>query len=155
MGKLNKVIDDYTLMIVGECYEDEKKYIDMIEQNGIQNNVYTHFSFVSDEDVGTYFSASDVVVLPYKTASQSGIVQIAYHFDTPVIVSNVGGLPEIVDEGKTGYSVNPDPDSFAEAIQSFFASEDNASFSMNVAEFKKRFSWETMIETIENFANVR
>lgn len=155
MGKIKKQLDDFTLLIVGECYEDESKYLDLIEQNGISKNVQTHFTFVPDEDVGTYFSASDVVILPYKTASQSGIVQIAYHYNTPVIVSNVGGLPEIVDEGKTGYTVNPDSDSFAEAIRSFFASQDDESFRLNIAEFKKRFSWDAMVETIEEIANGR
>ncbi len=152
MGKLNKDIEDYTLMIVGECYEDEKKYLDLIEQNGIQKNVQTHFSFIPDEEVSTYFSSADVVVLPYKTASQSGIVQIAYHFDTPVIVSNVGGLPEIIDEGKTGFCVDPNPESFAETILSFFTAEDKGSIRTNILEYKKRFSWEAMVETIEELA---
>jgi glycosyltransferase involved in cell wall biosynthesis len=96
-----------------------------------------------------------VVVLPYKTASQSGIVQIAYHFDTPVIVSNVGGLPEIVDEGKTGYCVDPNPESFASAIKSFFTEYNKESFKSNIADFKKRFSWNTMVTTIEELAHAR
>ncbi len=152
MGKIKRQLDDFTLLIVGECYEDESKYLDLIEQNGISECMQTHFTFVPDEDVGTYFSASDVVVLPYKTASQSGIVQIAYHYNTPVIVSNVGGLPEIVDEGKTGFCVDPNPDSFSKAIINYF-SKDRANMSAHISKFKKRFSWNSMVETIEELTD--
>ncbi|MCH7762937.1 MAG: glycosyltransferase [Candidatus Marinimicrobia bacterium] len=153
LGIIKEELTDYTLMIVGECYEDEKKYLSLIDQNGLTNSVHTNFSFIPDDDVSTYFSAADVVVLPYKSASQSGIVQIAYHFDTPVIVSNVGGLPEIVEEGKTGFCVDPNPESFAEAIRSFFATGDKESFRTNIVEYKKRFSWNAMITAIEELAH--
>ncbi len=153
MGMLKKDLNDYTLMIVGECYENEQKYSDIIEKCGLTENVRTHFSFIPDEDVGTYFSAADVVVLPYRSASQSGIVQIAYHYDTPVIVSNVGGLPEIVEEGKTGFCVDPNPESFASAIRTFFNNENKESFKSNIADYKKRFSWKGMVTAIEELAN--
>ncbi len=105
------------------------------------------------KEVGKFFATTDVVVLPYKTASQSGIVQIAYHYDTPVIVSNVGGLPEIVDEGKTGFCVEPNPGSFADAIRSFYSIEDKESFRSNIAEYKKRFSWDAMVKTVEELSH--
>ncbi len=153
VGKLKDELDDFILLIVGECYEDEQKYVELIQQCGLVDDVQTHFSFVPDEEVGKFFAATDVVVLPYKTASQSGIVQIAYHYDTPVIVSNVGGLPEIVDEGKTGFCVEPNPGSFADAIRSFYSIEDKESFRSNIAEYKKRFSWDAMVKTVEELSH--
>ena len=153
MEEIKDKLENFTLLIVGECYGDEKKYTDLINNAGITDNVQCHFSFIPDNEVGKYFSASDVIVLPYKTASQSGIVQIAYHYDTPVIVSNVGGLPEIVDEGKTGFCVEPNPGSFADAIRSFYSIEDKESFRSNIAEYKKRFSWDAMVKTVEELSH--
>ena len=107
-----------------------------------------------DNEVGKYFSASDVVVLPYKTASQSGIVQIAYHFDTPVIVSNVGGLPEIVDEGKTGYCVEPSSNAFAKAIKAFYEKDNINELNSNISDYKSQFSWDAIVNAIEELVNV-
>ena len=152
MEEIKDKLENFTLLIVGECYGDEKKYTDLINNAGITDNVQCHFSFIPDNEVGKYFSASDVIVLPYKTASQSGIVQIAYHYDTPVIVSNVGGLPEIVDDGKTGFCVEPNPSSFADAIRLFYSIQDKESFRSNIAEYKKRFSWDVMVKTVEELA---
>ena len=153
VGKLKKEMPDFLLLVVGECYENEQKYLDLIQKNELVKAVQTHFSFIPDNEVGTYFAAADVIVLPYRTASQSGIVQIAYHYDTPVIVSNVGGLPEIVDEGKTGYCVDPNPADFAGAIKTFFLHDDQESFVKNIAKYKKRFSWDVMVTTIEELVN--
>ena len=154
MEKIKDELEDYTLLIVGECYGDEKKYRDLINNAGINDHVQSHFKFVPDDEVGTYFSAADVVVLPYRTASQSGIVQIAYHYNTPVIVSNVGGLPEIVDEGNTGYCVDPTADAFAKAIKIFYEKDNISEMSSNVSHYKSRFSWDAMVKTIEDLANV-
>ena len=152
--KINTELEDYTLLIVGECYENKDKYTDLIKKAGITNNVQCHYSFVPDNEVGKYFSAADVVVLPYKTASQSGIVQIAYHFDTPVIVSNVGGLPEIVDEGKTGYCVEPSPNAFAKAIKAFYEKDNISEMNSNISDYKSQFSWDNMVKAIEELVNV-
>ena len=154
MEKINTELDDYTLLIVGECYENKAKYTDLIKNAGITDNVQCHYSFVPDNEVGKYFSASDVVVLPYKTASQSGIVQIAYHFDTPVIVSNVGGLPEIVDEGKTGYCVEPSSNAFAKAIKAFYEKDNISELNSNISDYKSQFSWNAMVNAIEELVNV-
>ena len=154
MEKINTELEDYTLLIVGECYENKDKYTDLIKKAGITNNVQCHYSFIPDNEVGKYFSAADVVVLPYKTASQSGIVQIAYHFDTPVIVSNVGGLPEIVDEGKTGYCVEPSPNSFAKAIKAFYEKDNISEMNSNISDYKSQFSWDNMVKAIEKLVNV-
>ena len=150
VGKIKDEINDMKLLIVGECYEDKEKYLDLIKKMKITELTNTYFEFIPDDQVSTYFSAADVCVLPYKSASQSGIVQIAYHYNTPVIVSNVGGLPEIVDEGKTGFCVSPDPDSFANVIKQFFEQKKLIQFKENIINYKKRFSWEHMVSTIEN-----
>ena len=154
MEKINTELEDYTLLIVGECYENKGKYTDLIKKAGITDNVQCHYYFVPDNEVGKYFSASDVVVLPYKTASQSGIVQIAYHFNTPVIVSNVGGLPEIVDEGKTGYCVEPSPNAFAKAIKAFYEKDNISELNSNISDYKSQFSWNAMVNAIEELVNV-
>ena len=154
MEKIKTELEDYTLLIVGECYENENKYTELIKKAGITDNVKCHYSFIPDNEVGKYFSAADVVVLPYKTASQSGIVQIAYHFDTPVIVSNVGGLPEIVDEGKTGYCVEPSPNAFAKAIKAFYENDNISEMNSNISEYKSQFSWDAMVKAIEKLVNV-
>ena len=153
MEKINTELEDYTLLIVGECYENKGKYTDLIKKAGITDNVQCHYYFVPDNEVGKYFSASDVVVLPYKTASQSGIVQIAYHFNTPVIVSNVGGLPEIVDEGKTGYCVEPSPNAFAKAIKAFYEKDNISEMNSNISDYKSQFSWDNMVKAIEKLVN--
>ena len=154
MEKIKTELEDYTLLIVGECYENENKYTELIQKAGITDNVKCHYSFIPDNEVGKYFSAADVVVLPYKTASQSGIVQIAYHFDTPVIVSNVGGLPEIVDEGKTGYCVEPNSNAFAKAIKAFYENDNISEMNSNISEYKSQFSWDAMVKAIEKLVNV-
>ena len=154
MEKINTELDDYTLLIVGECYENKAKYTDLIKNAGITDNVQCHYSFVPDNEVGKYFSASDVVVLPYKSASQSGIVQIAYNFDTPVIVSNVGGLPEIVDEGKTGYCVEPSSNAFAKAIKAFYDKDNINELNSNISDYKSQFSWDAIVNAIEELVNV-
>jgi len=154
MEKINTELDDYTLLIVGECYENKAKYTDLIKNAGITDNVQCHYSFVPDNEVGKYFSASDVVVLPYKSASQSGIVQIAYNFDTPVIVSNVGGLPEIVDEGKTGYCVEPSSNAFAKAIKAFYEKDNINELNSNISDYKSQFSWDGIVNAIEELVNV-
>jgi len=153
MEKINTELEDYTLLIVGECYENKGKYTNLIKKAGITDNVQCHYYFVPDNEVGKYFSASDVVVLPYKTASQSGIVQIAYHFNTPVIVSNVGGLPEIVDEGKTGYCVEPSPNAFAKAIKAFYEKDNISEMNSNISDYKSQFSWDNMVKAIEELVN--
>ena len=99
-----------------------------------------------------YFVASDLVVLPYESATQSGIVQIAFGFDKPVIVTNVGGLSDVVEDGKTGYIVEPrNGQALAEAISKYFMQHKQEEFSQNVKKESYRFSWDRMVEKIESF----
>lgn len=148
---LSKHLKDFKLIIAGECYENPQKYYDIINRLDIEHSLEIRMEFISDSDVKCYFSAADVVVLPYKTATQSGITQIAYNFNRPVILSDVGGLSEIIIDGKTGYVVNPNSNDVTNAISKFFADNKFQEFHDNIIEYKKNFSWETFAERLIEF----
>jgi len=140
------------LLIVGEFWEDKEKYIDQIKQLGIENYVHIIDRYVPNEEVSLYFSVADVVVLPYISATQSGIIQIAYGFDKPVITTNVGGLPDVVKNGKTGFIVpSGDANALSKAIVSYFEGKKEREFQVNIKKQKDIFSWNKMVETIESF----
>lgn len=103
--------------------------------------------FIPNSDVRYYFSASDLVVQPYRTATQSGITQVAYHFEKPMIVTNVGGLPEIVPDGKVGFVTEIAPTAIADAILKFY-NEGIPNLEQNLAEEKKKYSWKAFVETL-------
>ena len=141
------------LIVVGEFYDDEQKYRDMIRQLGLEPHVTVVADYVPNEKVGLYFSAADAVVLPYRSATQSGIAQIAYNFDRPVIATDVGGLAEVVRDGLTGYVVPPgDPAALADAIVRFYAGEKEAGFAAQVAVEKKKYTWDALVQAIEEVA---
>lgn len=143
---------DVCLLVVGEFYENETHYRLLAEKLGIAARVRFVSEYVPNEKVAVYFSAADCVVLPYRSATQSGIVQIAYNFDKPVIVTNVGGLAEVVKEGETGFIVPPnDPTALAEAIQQFYNGGGEEIFAPHIRQEKKRFSWQALVEAIETF----
>lgn len=139
-----------TLYVVGEFYEDQSKYIDQIKNLGLEKQVKVVSGYVPNDQVSLYFSACDVVVLPYASATQSGIVQIAYQFDKPVIATNVGGLAEVVIDGQTGFIVQPnDPRELANAVMRFYDENRDEEFSLNVKSGKEKYSWEYMVQGIE------
>lgn len=145
---------DVKLLVAGEFYDDSKKYFDLIKNLNIENAVFVFDEYIPNEDVGLYYSASDVVVLPYISATQSGIVQIAYNYDKPVITTNVGGLPEVVEEKMTGYIVPAEnPELLARAIIEFYRKKDQINFMENIREFKQQFSWDRMAREVEEFMN--
>ena len=141
---------DFHLLAGGECYGNDEKYTKLISDLGISNYITWHNRYIPDSEVTDYFSAADVVALPYRTASQSGITQIAYSYDLPVIVTNVGGLPEIVDEGKSGFTISPEnPEELAVVLAENL---DNSTFfgmSKYITTFKEKFSWEYFVDGIE------
>jgi glycosyltransferase involved in cell wall biosynthesis len=146
-----KYLDDVELLAVGEFYDDESKYRQKVKDLGLTQRVRFVAEYVPNENVGGYFCASDVVVLPYLSATQSGIIQIAYNFNKPVIATNVGGLAEVIIDGKTGFIVPPnDPAALAESIRKFYVEHREDEFSRNVIEEKKKYSWERFIRTIED-----
>ncbi len=137
------------LIIAGEYYSNEKYYLDLIDELDIKDQLVMATDFIPDSEVGKYFSACDIVVQPYKSATQSGVTQIAYHFEKPMIVTKVGGLPEIVPHGKVGYVVNVDPKAVAEAILDFVENNKEAEMVKNCIEEKKKYQWETLLEKID------
>lgn len=128
--------ENYFLLIVGEFYESKEKYFKRIKDLNIGKNVLVIDEFVPNEEVGLYYSASDLVVLPYNSATQSGILNIAYGFKKPVVVTNVGGLPELVKDGKTGFIVEPhNPLALAEGIKKYFSASNIEDFPGNIETF--------------------
>lgn len=140
------------LWIVGEFGADREDYGKLIRELGIEDRIRVVDSYTPDREVEQYFAAADVVALPYTSATQSGIVQIAYGFTRPVIVTNVGGLPDVVEDGRTGYVIQPEsPEAIAEAALRFFREEQAQPMEKNIGEEAYRFSWERMGEVMERF----
>jgi len=144
--------NNFRLLVAGEFYTDAQAYLDLIEEYSLQDEIILKSDFIPDEEVKRYFSAADLVVQPYKTATQSGISQIAYHFEKPMIVTRVGGLPEIVPDGKVGYVTDVDPSAIADAILRFYEEGREAEFSDNAAREKEKYSWKRMADTIIELA---
>lgn len=138
------------LLVVGEFYNNEAKYREQVARLGIGDAVIFHSDYVANEEVGLYFSAADLLTLPYKSATQSGIIQIAYNFHRPVIATDVGGLGEVIVHGRTGAIVPPEqPGALADAVVDFFAHDRFDDARAAVIEEKKKYSWEYMAEGIE------
>ncbi len=138
------------LYIVGDFGSDKEEYTKLIEENGIKDIVCIKDGYVPDTEVEQYFAAADLCVCPYRSATQSGIVQIAYGFGLPVIVTRVGGLPEVVDDNRTGYVVEPeDTEGLKSAIDLYFTEGRQEEFRNNVIAESERFSWDRMTETVE------
>ena len=135
-------------IIAGECYEDWDFYQKIIQENGLSERVHLFTDFIAADQVRVFFSAADLVVQPYRTATQSGISQIAYHFEIPMLVTNVGGLPEIVTHGVSGYVVEPEQLAIAEAMLDFFENNRESIMRTGVKAEKRRFSWEYLMEQL-------
>lgn len=138
------------LIVAGEFYEDEAPYRQIIADNGIAGDVILLNWFIAEDEVAALFSAANLVVQPYKSATQSGVTQIAYHFGKPMIVTDVGGLSEIVPDGKCGYVVKPNPESIADAIDDYLANDRETMMSENVEREKKRYSWDKLTATLRD-----
>jgi glycosyltransferase involved in cell wall biosynthesis len=138
------------LLIVGEFWEDKKPYLEMIKELGISSYVSIVDKYVPNEELGLYFSAADVVVLPYVDSTQSAVIQLAYGFEKPVITTDVGGLAEVVKDGETGLIV-PSRDSMAlaEAIVRYFERGLTSLFTANIRAKKESFSWDKLRRLIE------
>ncbi len=136
----------YKLIIAGEFYTDGTGYHDQAKSLDIEDSLIWRSEFIPDSEVRYYFGAADLIVQPYKSATQSGVTQIAYHFEKPMLVTRVGGLAEIVPHGKVGYSVEPEIPAIVEALQSF--AEDRPDFSAGILDEKKQYSWTVMTNRI-------
>jgi len=136
-------------LIVGEFYIDKNNFLKILENVENKHLVTIVDRYVSDEEVSLYFSAADLIVLPYREATQSGVIKIAYHYDKPVVVTDVGGLREDVIDGKTGFVVPPmDVTKLSEAIIKFFNENYMNVFSNNIKRFKRKYSWNGLVSTI-------
>lgn len=152
MSMICKADDKVRLWVVGEFGTDKEEYGALIEELGIAAYVNVVDSYTPDREVEKFFAAADLVVLPYVSATQSGIVQIAFGFTKPVIVTEVGGLPDVVEDGRTGYVVKPEnPEAIAEAAIKFFQEDQAERMMDNIEKEAYRFSWERMREVVEGF----
>ena len=141
--------DGHKLLIAGEFYTSAEKYLKQIERLGIKDDIILHDFFIPDEEVRNYFSVADCVVLPYKSATQSGVTQICYNFCTPVIVTDVGGLKEIVPDGRVGYVCPASAEGVHEALEKIYSEDNIARFAEAMQEERKRFTWKAMCDKIE------
>ncbi len=141
------------LIVAGEFYTDESKYHNLIKNLHISEQVILKTDYIPNPEVPDYFNAADIVVQPYKSATQSGVAQIAYHFNKPIVVTNVGGLSEIVPHMKVGYVVSPDAEEITTALIDFFSNERMNTFRENMVLEKKRFSWDKMTSTFYELLN--
>ena len=136
------------LLVAGEFYGNEEKYKTLTKNLNIENITwYSHY--IPDIAVNQYFCAADVIVQPYKSATQSGVTQIGYHFEKPMIVTNVGGLPEIVPNGKIGYVVEPNGHALADAIVAFYKEQKQEEFTANLQEEKKKYKWNILTSRLK------
>lgn len=143
---------DIFLMIAGEFYEDEKPYKEQIDKLNISAHLILRTDFIPDSEVKYYLCAADAVVQPYRNATQSGVTPLAYHFERPMIVTNVGGLPALVPHEKAGLVVNPEPKAIAEGILRFYQLGENY-FIPHLRTEKLKYSWANLVKTIFDLAN--
>ena len=141
------------LLVAGEFYSNSDKYYELVEKHNLKDDIIIHPEFIPDNKVAEYFCAADIIAQPYKTATQSGVTQIAYHFNKPMLVTNVGGLAEIVPHNKVGYVVEPNPLEIANYLIKFIESDNPDMFLENILEEKKKYEWERMTDTIYSLLN--
>jgi len=138
------------LIVAGEFYDNKQEYISQINSLGIEESVILRSDFIPEDQVKNYFCACDMITQTYRTATQSGVTQIAYHFERPMLVTNVGGLSEIVPHNKVGYVCDIDTKQIADCIIEFYNQSKEKEFSDNTKHEKKRFTWKVLVNGIDN-----
>jgi glycosyltransferase involved in cell wall biosynthesis len=141
------------LIIAGEFYENPEPYLDLIIKLGLEGKVELRTGFIPDSEVRNYFSIADLVTLPYRVATQSGVTQIAYHFEKPILVTNVGGLAATVPDGKVGYVVDVNPTDIADALLDFYSNNRAEQLIENIKIEKTKFKWSKMTDAINGLLN--
>ncbi len=136
------------LLVAGEFYEDRSEYDKLIHTLGIEQQVILHTRFIANEEVKNYFSACNLVALPYRSATQSGVTQVAFHFEQPVLVTNVGGLNEIIPHGKAGYVVESNAEAIANAVLDFFENKREEAFTEGMKQEKQKYDWRIFVNGI-------
>lgn len=142
------------LIVAGEFYDDRESYLKQIADNGISDRVDLFTEFIPNDDIRYYFSAADLVVQPYRTATQSGITQVAYHFEKPMLVTDVGGLAEVVPDGEVGFVTAPEPGAIADAILRFYRPEALPDFARHMAREKAKYDWDMLLEQLFSAAGL-
>lgn len=138
------------LIVAGEFYENPQPYLEKIIQLKLEGLVVLRTEFIPDSEVKNYFSLANLVAQPYRTATQSGVSQIAYHFEKPMLVTNVGGLAEIIPNGKVGYVVDVDPKQIADALVDFYTNDRSEKMIENIRVEKQKFLWSNMTTAINS-----
>lgn len=138
------------LIVAGEYYEDAAPFNEIIRKNSMEQNIILKTEYIPSDDVRYYFCAADMVTQPYRTATQSGVTQIAYHYERPMLVTNVGGLPEIVPHNKVGYITEITSKSIADSIVDFYSNNREQEFTANTVIEKKRFLWSTFVQGVKD-----
>ncbi|MCO5232412.1 MAG: glycosyltransferase family 4 protein [Chitinophagales bacterium] len=149
---LKNKLSNTKLIIAGDYYANKEEYEQLFDTLKIKQDLELHTQFIPDDEVNKFFCAADVVVQPYKTATQSGVTQICYHFNKPMIVTNVGGLPEIVPHNKVGLVVEPNEIAVADAILQFYQEAKEIEFINNILIEKEKYSWNTLCTKIKQLA---
>lgn len=147
MALLKQQMPLLKLMIAGEFYEDQKEYEAQIDNLGIRDQLLLHTHFIADSEIKYYLCAADLVVQPYRKATQSGVTPLAYHFEIPMLVTNVGGLAAMVPDDKVGLVASPDAESIAQKIALFFETGTNH-YLPHIKEEKKKYSWKKMVNAL-------
>ena len=148
--KISEVFPGIKLLVVGEFYDDPEVYLNKIKSNKMEKDVVLINKFIPNEEVGKYYSATDVVILPYRSATQSGILNVAYGFLKPVIVTKVGGLSEFVNERKTGLVIEPNStEAIVEGVKQFYSLRDKINFEQNITELVSSNKFENLPHLFE------
>lgn len=142
------------LLVAGEFYEDEKSYKEQIEKLGIKDQLILKTAFIPDSEVKYYLCAADAVIQPYRNATQSGVTPLAYHFEKPMVVTNVGGLPNLVPDKKVGLVVEPNPSAIATGILQFYQLGEQY-FIPHLRTEKQKYSWANLVKAIFELADNR
>ena len=152
-GKVKDQLPNLQLIVAGEFYEEEDKYRAQITNNGLTDRVIIRNEFIADADLRKYFGAADLIVQPYKSATQSGVTQVAFHFEKPMLVTNVGGLGEIVHDHKMGYAVEPNAEAIAQALTDYYTHNRQADYTTYLIKEKDKYSWSKLAESFVTIYN--
>jgi glycosyltransferase involved in cell wall biosynthesis len=145
--------ENIKLLVAGEFYEDKQLYLDLIEKHGLKDQVIFHSHFIPNEDVRYYFSAADLVAQTYRNATNSGVTMVGYYYEKPMLVTDVGGLSELVPHDRIGYTVPIDTKRISESILDYFSNKREAEFVKNLKEEKKKYEWPSFINKVLELYN--
>ncbi len=141
------------LLIAGEFYEDKQPYLDLISKYHIEEQVILLDRFIPNDDVKLYFSAANIVALPYRSATQSGVTQVSFHFEVPTLVTNVGGLGEIIPDNVAGYVVEPNPQAIAKSLDDYFENKKEQQFTEGMKHEKQKYEWSIFVNEVVDLYN--